>query len=259
MTSQHPTCGHSWKAGLIGLGFLALSIPAFTGLTESAGAETTEQQTVPRDAATSVDAELDMDFGILKIDPAAAGSTDLFVGDFSFDDDEWRPEVSYQLEGQTGVLDVQQPGDFGNLDFNDLDDIGQNDGNRWDVQLARDVPLDLEVDLDTGSSELNLGGLDVRTLDVETNAGEITIDLTGAAWEQDLDAAIDSEAGTVTLIVPADASVRIDADTTLGDVDADGFERDGDAYVTAAYDEAAPTLRFDIDTTVGEINLEVAS
>ncbi len=45
----------------------------------------------------------------------------------------------------------------------------------------------------------------------------------------------------------------------LGDVDADGFERDGDAYVTAAYDEAAPTLRFDINTMVGEINLEVAS
>lgn len=259
MTSQHLTWGHSRKAGLVGLGLLALSIPAFTGLTDSARAATSEQQTVPRDAATSVGAELDMDFGILKIDPAAAGSTDLFVGDFTFDDDEWRPEVVYQLDGQTGVLDVQQPGDFGDLDFNDFDDIGQNDGNRWDVQLAPGVPLDLEVDLDTGSSELNLGGLDVRTLDVETNAGEITIDLTGADWQQNLDAAIDSEAGTITLIVPADASVRIDADTTLGDVDADGFERDGDAYVTAAYDDAAPTLRFDINTTVGEINLEVAS
>jgi hypothetical protein len=259
MTSQHLTWGHSRKAGLIGLGLMALTIPAFTGLTGSARAETTEQQTVPRDAATSVDAEIDMDFGVLKIDPAAEGSTDLFAGNFAFDDDEWRPEVNYRLEGQTGVLDVQQPGDFGNLDFNDLDDIGQNDGNRWDVQLARDVPLDLEIDLDTGSSELNLGGLDVRTLDVETNAGEITVDLTGGDWVQNLDGALDSEAGTITLIVPADASVRIDADTMLGDVDADGFERDGDAYVTAAYDEATPTLRFDIDTTVGEINLEVAS
>ncbi len=259
MTLHNATMGHGRKAGLIGLGLLALSIPAFTGLSDSARAATSEQQTVPRDAATSVNAELDMDFGVLKIDPAAAGSTNLFRGDFTFDDDEWRPEVNYQLDGQNGVLDVQQPGDFGDLDFNDFDDIGENDGNRWDVQLAPDVPLDLEVDLDTGSSELNLGGLDVRTLDVETNAGEIKIDLTGADWEQNLDAAIDSEAGTVTLIVPADASVRIDADTMLGDVDADGFERDGDAYVTAAYDEAAPTLRFDINTMVGEINLEVAS
>ncbi len=258
MTLQHATWGHSRKAGLIGLGLLALSIPAFTGLTDSARAATSEQQTVPRDAATSVNAELDMDFGILKIDPAAAG-TDLFLGEFSFDDDEWRPEVNYQLDGQTGVLDVQQPGDFGDLVFNDFDDIGQNDGNRWDVQLAPDVPLDLEVDLDTGSSELNLGGLDLRTLDVETNAGETTIDLTGGDWKQNLDAAIDSEAGTITLIVPADASVRIDADTMLGDVDADGFERDGDAYITTAHDDTAPTLRFDINTTVGEINLEVAS
>ncbi len=249
--------GH-W-AGFLGVGLLALTIPAFSGLTGHASAATDETQTVPRDAATAVTAELDMDFGILKVGPAKPGSTDLFRGDFSFDDDEWRPEVEYKLEGDTGTLDVQQPGDFGDLDFNDLDDIGQNDGNRWDVQLAPDVPLDLTVDLDTGSSELNLGGLDVRTLDVETNAGEIVIDLSGGAWEQDLDAAIDSEAGTITLIVPNDVGVRIEADTMLGDVDADGFERDGDAYVTAAYGESAVTLRIDIDTTVGEIDLEVAS
>ena len=74
MNLQHATMGHGRKAGLIGLGLLALSIPAFTGLTDSARAATSEQQTVPRDAATSVSAELDMDFGILKIDPAAAGA-----------------------------------------------------------------------------------------------------------------------------------------------------------------------------------------
>ena len=256
MTLQHATWGHSRKAGLIGLGLLALSISAFTGLTYSALGR--HIGAADRSTGRGDLGECRAGYG-LRHPQNRSGCRRHRSLPFTFHDDEWRPEVNYQLDGQTGALDVQQPGDFGDLDFNDVDDIGQNDGNRWDVQLAPDVPLDLEVDLDTGSSELNLGGLDVRTLDVETNAGEITIDLTGGDWKQNLDAAIDSEAGTITLIVPADASVRIDADTMLGDVDADGFERDGDAYITTAYDDTAPTLRFDINTTVGEINLEVAS
>jgi len=248
--------GH--RAGFLGFGLLAIGIPAFAGLVGTAHAATVEKQTVPLDSATAITAELDMDFGVLKVGPAAAGGSDLFRGDFSFDDDEWLPEVTYRIEGETGDLNVQQPGDFGDLDVNDLDDIGRNDGNRWDVQLSPDVPLDLTVDLDSGSSELNLGGLDIRALDVETNAGEITIDLTGGDWVHDLDAAIDSKAGTVKLVVPGDVGVRIDADTTVGDVDADGFERDGEAYVTAAYGDSPVTLRIDIDVTVGEIDLEVA-
>lgn len=87
----------------------------------------------------------------------------------------------------------------------------------------------------------------------------MTSHLTGGDWERNLDAAIDTEAGSVTLIVPADASVRTDADTMVGDVDAEGLERGGDAYVVAAYDANAPSLRFDVSTTVGTINLEVAS
>lgn len=248
--------GH-W-AGALGVGLLAFTIPVFGGLAGTASAATTETQTVPRDAATMVDAEIDMDFGDLTIGPAAADGPDLFRGAFTFDDDEWRPEIAYRLEGETGTLDVQQPGDFGDLDFNDLDDIGQNDGNDWDIQLAPGVPLVLAVDLDSGTSDLNLGGLDLRTLDVEMNAGETTIDLSTDTWERDLDAAIDAQAGTVKLIVPADVGVRIDADTTVGDVDADGFERDGDAYVTAAYGESPVTLRIAIDVAAGEIDLEVA-
>ncbi len=251
------TCRAQWT-GALGLGLVALAFPAVTGLAGIASAATTETQTVPRDAATSVTAEIDMDFGDLTIGPSGPETTDLFRGDFTFDDDDWRPDVSYQLDGETGNLDVQQPGDFGDLDFNNLGDIGRNDGNEWEIQLAPGVPIDLTVDLDAGSGELDLGGLDIRTLDVEVNAGEITVDMSSGTWEQDLEAAIDIQAGTVKLIVPGDIGVRIDADTTVGDVDADGFERDGDAYVTAAYGDSTVTLRINIDVTAGQIALEVA-
>jgi len=201
------TCRAQWT-GALGLGLVALAFPTVTGLAGIASAATTETQTVPRDAATSVTAEIDMDFG--------------------------------------------------DLDFNNLGDIGRNDGIELEIQLAPGVPIDLTVDLDAGSGELDLGGLDIRTLDVEVNAGEITVDMSSGTWEQDLEAAIDIQAGTVKLIVLGDIGVRIDADTTVGDVDADGFERDGDAYVTAAYGDSPVTLRINIDVTAGQIALEVA-
>jgi predicted membrane protein len=87
----------------------------------------------------------------------------------------------------------------------------------------------------------------------------LTVDLSGGTWSQDLDASIDGKAGSITLIVPSDVGVRIDADVTLGDVNADGFSRDGDAYVNAAYGTSPVTLRFNIDSTVGEVKLKVAS
>lgn len=247
------------RAGLIGLGMLALTVPAMALTAGTAAAEEKkETQTVPLQGATSADVDLDMDFGDLTIGVLPTGGSDLLQANFAYDDGEWQPSIAYAVENGTGDLEVNQPGDFGNLDFNDLDDLFQNDGNSWEVQLAPDVPMDLTVDLDSGSGQLNLGGLNLRTLDVEMNAGELTVDLSGGTFEQDLDASIDNEAGPVKLIVPQGVGVRINTDTGIGGTDASGFTRDGDAYVNEAYGESPVTLRFDVDTSVGEVELEVA-
>ncbi len=129
--------------------------------------------------------------------------------------------------------------------------------NEWDLHLGKDIPLDLDVELGAGQSDLALGGLRLTELDIRTGAGESTIDLSGD-WERDLDVNIQGGVGKSTLRLPEDVGVRVRADVGLGDVDAHGLSKDGDAYVNDAYGESDITLDINLDGGVGEVNLELA-
>jgi hypothetical protein len=262
-STKHPyLAGHgswhrlgAWHA--IGLGLAALALVLAAAGT-SAADETVESQTVPVNGAARATVELDMDFGDLTVRGAPSGTGNLIEGTFSFDDDEWRPTVERSDNGDEAVVKIGQPGDGGDLDLNDIDDVFQNEGNGWDIGLSPDVPVDLAVDLESGAADLTLSGLTLTGLDVDAEAVDLTVDLSGVVVTEDVDLSIELEAGQVEVIVPANVGVRIDADTSVGDVDADGFERDGDAYVNAAYGESDVTIRLNVDTTVGEVDLKIA-
>ena len=243
----------------LGLGLAALALPLTLGGGIAAAAdETVETQTVTANGVSRAAVELDMDFGDLTVRSAAAGSGNLVEATFAFDDDEWRPTVERSDDGETAVVTIGQPGDAGDLDLNDLDDVIQNEGNSWEIGLTPDVPLDLMVDLESGAADLDLNGLTLSGLEVNAEVGEVIVDLSAVVVTEDVDLSIELEAGQVEVIVPAGVGVRIDADTSLGDVDAAGFARDGDAYVNAAYGESDVTIRLNVDVTAGEIDLTVA-
>jgi hypothetical protein len=239
----------------IGLAAIALSLTVGGGIA-AAAEETTE--TVALGGATRAAVELDMDFGDLAVRAGAAGSGNLMEAQFAFDEDDWRPSIEYGVAGDEGQLKVGQPGDAGDFGLGDLDNLIENDGNSWDVALSPEVPVDLTVDLDTGSAELDLDGLNLTGLDLDMEAGELRVDLSGVAPTQDVEATIEVEAGDIEVIVPEGVGVRIDAEAGAGDVDADGFERDGDAYVNAAYGESPVTIRLEVDAAIGEVDLKVA-
>jgi hypothetical protein len=244
---------------ILGVGLAALALAAtIGGGIAAASEETVETRSVALDGASRAAVELDMDFGDLAVRAETAGSANLMVAEFAFDEEDWRPSVEYAVAGDEGRLKVGQPGDGGDLDLGDIDDVFQNEGNRWEVALSPDVPVDLAIDLDSGAADLDLGGLNLSGLDVDQEVGELRLDLSGVAPSQDVDASVRVEAGDVEVVVPAGVGVRIDADTGAGDVDAEGFERDGDAYVNAAYGEAEVTIRIEVDAAVGEVDLKVA-
>lgn len=51
-----------------------------------------------------------------------------------------------------------------------------NERNRLDMGLTRDAPLDLVLDLGEGQHHAQLGGLRLRSLDLSTGSGRVTID-----------------------------------------------------------------------------------
>ena len=211
----------------------------------------TDSRAVALNGAETARVELEMGVGELAL--RGGGSPGgLLNADFTYNVDDWEPEVDYRVDGAEGTLELRQPDD--NRAFR----WWQDAENAWDVRLNDAVPTDLRVQLGVGESVLRLGGLNLTGLDVAAGIGETDVDFSGA-WTRDLDARIESGVGEVTVTLPTDVGVRVEADQGLGDVDAAGLIQDGDVYVNAAYGESPVTLRLEVEAGVGEINLKLAS
>jgi hypothetical protein len=187
-----------------------------------------------------------MGAGELKVGGAADA---LMEGDFSYNVPDCKPRVDYEVSGQKGELRVEQgSGDDGRLDGGAR--------NEWDLRFNDAVPTDLVVEMGAGESDLDLDSLTLTGLDLEVGAGEATVDLTGE-YTRDFDAGIEGGVGEAKVLVPGEVGVRVRAEGGLGKINAEGLQREGEAYVNDAYGGSDVTLNVDVRGGVGSINLEV--
>ena len=205
-----------------------------------------EARAVQPEDAKSVTAHLTMGAGELKVSGAADA---LMEADFSYNVADWKPQIDYEVSGEKGELTVKQgSGDDGRL--------GGGARNEWNLRFNDDVPTDLVVKMGAGESDLDLDSLTLTGLDLEVGAGETTVDLTGD-YAQDFDSSIEGGVGEATVLVPSEVGVRVRAEGGLGKINAEGFWREGDAYVNDAYGDSDATLDVDVQGGVGQINLQV--
>ncbi len=175
----------------------------------------------------------------------------LTSGDVSIDDFWGTGNQVVELEKSAEITKQSKDGSTGVLE------VGSNGWFRQDVevQFARNLPLDVTIDIAAGDAKT----LDFKDLKLErlklTVHGNVEVKLPKQGV-MDLD--ISSTAGEVKLEIPKNLPVRIEVDSNLSELDLDNrFQRDGDAYVTANYDENAPnraTIR--IHATGGKVEVQ---
>jgi hypothetical protein len=234
------------------------------------GETQTRSETVELDDADSVDVELTMGVGELNI---VGGESDLMEADFTYNVEDWNPEVTYQVSGGRGELAVTHPAVEDEIGIPDDTDLVY----RWDLAFNDDVPMDMTISVGAGETNLSLGTLALNSLSVEGGAGDLTIDLAngrlveldvnlgagevtldlGGDWSQDLQASLQGGVGELTLILPTAVGVRVTAEGGLGNVNAEGLSQEGDAYVNDAYGDSDVTLNIDVEGGVGDINLRL--
>jgi hypothetical protein len=217
--------------------------------------------------AETLETIIEMGVGKLMI---GGGSGDLMDAEFVYNVDEWKPEVSYREADDHGTLTVKQP-------RGRRSSLGKNVRYEWDIQLNDKIPMDLDVELGAGNGHLDLGSLSlkdlrvtagagevevlltgrprVQDLVVQVGAGDVTVDLTGE-WKDDLDADIKGGVGRLTVRLPMDVGVRVDAEKGLGKIDRGGLRKEGGAYVNEAYGSSDVTLEIDCAAGIGSIILE---
>jgi hypothetical protein len=219
---------------------------SFGGNRMETGELKTESKTVALGGAKSVDVEIKMGAGELKL---AGGATDLLNAEFTYNVPRWKPEVNYDVTGDSGHLTVEQPSGGGH---------GGNTHYEWDLHLGNNVPIEMKVDEGAGQANVNLVGLQISHFEMNMGAGESTVNFDGP-WKKDLTASIHGGVGKATLQLPRDTGVHVIAHGGLGAINASGLTKNGDAYMNDAYGKAGVNLNIEVEGGVGEIDLELGS
>jgi hypothetical protein len=204
----------------------------------------TESQSVSLDSATSASVQIDFPAGELKVQN---GASNLMEASFQYNVEDWQPQVQYSESGTQGELVVNQPGD-------NRVPVGGELVNEWEIRLSENVPMDLRISTGAGSSELDLGGLDMNSLTVETWAGTTTVNLDGV-WEHDVDVSIQGGVGELKVNLPAEMGVLVEMNTALVTVTVNGLINDENGYVNRAFGTAPHTLKLKLEAGVGSVVL----
>lgn len=200
----------------------------------------------PQDAS-SAEVVLEMGTGELVV---RGGDTDLMDGLVTSNVDAWTPRLSYIVDQGTGHLRCVQD-DSSLLPFGDT-------RNEWEIELARDLPMQVHASLGAGESEIDLRRVDVRGVNIELGVGEVLVNL-ARAWTHSLDVHIDVGIGEVRVKLPQSVGVEVKVDTGLGDVQVHGLQqRDGHHYVNSAFGESPVTLSIYVDLGIGEVRMDPA-
>ncbi|MBN2466326.1 hypothetical protein JXD38_11965 [candidate division WOR-3 bacterium] len=211
------------------------------------GKSETLQQNIGLAGAETVRASISIGVGKLKL---AGGADSLLDARFEYNIPDWKPAVTYSVTDSLGRLVVEQPSRVvgatwpGNVRYD------------WDLKLNPNVPLELEIDMGVGKTDVDLRGLDVRRFALEAGVGEGSVDLSGPRTS-DLDATIEAGVGRLTLILPADVGVRVKAEGGLGHVSANGLKSQDDAWVNDAWGKTKASLRVRVEGGIGEVEMRL--
>lgn len=208
----------------------------------------TETQTVALEGATRAEVGLHMNAGELRVH--GADQEALLEASFEYNRDRDRPVVDYRRFGDRGTLQVRRSR-RNSIPFGRV-------RNRWDLNLSKAVPLDLDIDLGAGQSNLDLRGLKLQRVEIDMGVGEMTLDLQGSHQES-FNVKISGGVGSGKIYLPSEAGVRIKVDGGIGSVNAHGLTKQGGFYVNDAYGKSAVVIDVNISAGIGSLDLNVES
>lgn len=128
-------------------------------------------------------------------------------------------------------------------------------GSDWTVGVTGEVPLDLRIEAGAARTELELGDVLLRRLELQTGASETHVRLPAAAGATEVRA--ETGAASLVIEVPAGVAARIRSRMALGtsQVDEGRFPRTADGYASVDYATAANRVDIDVQGGVGSVRV----
>jgi len=271
--------------------FLIFFVIAYESMADE---ENGENRVIPLEEVDSL--KMTIKFGAGKLD-LISGEEDVFVGNFQCDKSILKPNIQYEILGETGILNLSQS------IKKDLD-LPFPYKNSWHLELPSGIPLQLYINTATYSGDIDLTNLQIENFYLNSGAGKTNIlfnqpnlinlknisvktgastikmlglananfsemNFTGGAGIYSFDFSgkltikskvnIDAGAAKIILKIPSTVGTKIMIKRFPAvKLDIRGFIKTNDqTYISPEYDEAAAEL--DIEIKGGFVDVEVIS
>jgi hypothetical protein len=129
------------------------------------GPLTSFNRSEPLQNETVLEAYIDIPIGQLEIQTAS--SANLYELDLEYNDRMFKPEVEFERRGDTAVLRFRLNGEGKS--------VRRMGKTRLNLRFNPSVPLVLKTTTGVGQSEIDLGGMKVRKLDLQSGVGETIV------------------------------------------------------------------------------------
>lgn len=146
--------------------------------------------------------------------------------------------------------------DLGGLSLTDLRlSTGASDAR---VDVSRPNPVRMgRAELQVGAADFtarHLGNLNTERIAVSAGVGDVTLEFTGE-WRRDARVSVDMGLGSLRLRFPEGLGVKLEKDTFLTSLDAQGLVKRGDAYYSTNWDDADRRIVVQVDAAFGSIDV----
>jgi len=236
------------NASRLKIGLIIIALAAIVAACDEPRDVMRDSQTVALEGATRAEVGLHMNAGELRV--RGAEQEALLEASFEYSRERDRPVVDYRRFGDKGTLQVRRSR-RNSIPFGRV-------RNRWDFNLSKAVPLDLDIDLGAGQSDIDLRGLKLQRVEIDMGVGEMTLDLQGP-HQKSFNVKIDGGVGSGKIYLPFEVGVRVKVDGGLGSIDTHGLTKQGGSYVNEAYEKSAVVIEVEVDAGIGSLDLRVES
>jgi len=210
------------------------------------GPTQTASEDIDGGKAETVHADIRMGAGELHIE---GGATNLMTGSFRYSERVGRPTVRYEVTGASGRLTVESPksGSSGNKTI-----------NIWDLKMGSAAPLEMNVSLGAGQSNLDMSQLPLRSLEVDMGAGEMVLNVAGK-YARDITVEVNGGVGEARIKLPSGMGAVVDATGGIGSIETTGLSKRDGKYYNDAYADGKPAVHMQVQGGVGNIILSVGN
>jgi N-terminal domain of toast_rack, DUF2154 len=197
--------------------------------------------------AEAVTAEIHMSAGTLHIE---GGGTALVSANYRYSERVGRPSVRYDVTGAHGQLTVESPKSGSTS--------GSHTVNEWDLRMGSTAPLEMNVSMGAGESNLDMSQLPLRSMEVNMGAGEMVLNVAGK-YTRDVTVQVNGGVGEARIRLPKDMGAVVVATGGLGSVSTNGLTKRDGKYYNDAYTEGKPAVRMEVHGGVGDVIFSVGN